>query len=120
MVQIVDLKNNLDQTIRIYDSFYNFDMVVPTNDYDIVYGYFKSTCRTKEIARNFTAFFFRITQETGLPAVTLLQQIQGSNNKLEMNRTIAYYLNSFKSKTSLYGISIIPQANQLVARNIVQ
>jgi hypothetical protein len=39
---------------------------------------------------------------------------------MEMNQTIAYYLNSFKSKTSLYGIAVVPKSNQPVSRNIVQ
>ena len=50
----------------------------------------------------------------------LLSYIQGTNNNLEMNQIIAYYLNGLKSKTSLYGISNTPAPNQTIARNIVQ
>jgi hypothetical protein len=110
--------NALDQTVRIFDNFYNFNLVVPSNQYDIVHSYFIGTCDTKKIADNFTTFFFKIAQDTGIPATTLLESIQGQT-KLDMNRTIAYYLNSFKSKAALYGISFIPQPNLPVARNIV-
>lgn len=119
MARIVDSRSGIDQTIRIFDDFYSFELVVNPNEYDIVHGYFISVCATKAIANNFTTFLFRISQETNIPALTLLQSIQGST-KMEMNSTMAYYMNSFKSKTSLYGISSIPQANQPVARNIVQ
>ena len=37
-----------------------------------------------------------------------------------MNQIFAYYMNSFKSKTSLYGIGTVPRPNLPVARNIVQ
>jgi len=37
-----------------------------------------------------------------------------------MNVFITYYLNTFKSKTALYGIGSIPQPNQFVARNVVR
>jgi hypothetical protein len=30
-----------------------------------------------------------------------------------------YYLNNIKSKTALYGISVIPQPNENVQRNII-
>jgi hypothetical protein len=110
--------NSLDQTVRIFDNFYNFNLEVPSNQYDIVHGYFVETCDTRTIADNFTTFFFKIAQDTGIPATTLLESIQGQT-KLDMNRTIAYYLNSFKSKSALYGISFIPQPNLPVARNIV-
>ena len=79
----------------------------------------RSVCASKNIAANFTAVLFRISQETQIPVLNLLDQIKGTN-KMEMNQTIAYYLNSFKSKTSLYGIAVVPKSNQPVSRNIVQ
>jgi len=119
MAQILDSRSSVDQTIRIFDDFYAFEMIVNGNEYDIVHGYFVSVCDTKSIADNFTVYLFRISQVTGTPVLTLLEYIQGTS-KLDMNRLITYYLNSFKSKTALYGISFVPQANQPVARNIVQ
>ena len=119
MARILDTRTALDQTVRIFDSFYSIDLVVNGNEYDIVYGYFKSVNNNRNIAANFTAVLFRISQETGINVLELLGYIKGTT-KLEMNRIITYYLNSFKSKTTLYGVSIVPQPNQPVARNIVQ
>ena len=119
MPQILDNRTSLDQTVRIFDSFYSFDTVINSSEYDIVHSYFVSVCETKNIAANFTAVFFRISQETQIPALDLLDQIKGKK-KMEMNQVLAYYLNSFKSKTSLYGIAILPKSNQPVSRNIVQ
>jgi len=119
MARILDTRSQLDQTVQIFDDFYSFQLVVNGNEYDVVHGYFVSVCDTRNIADNFTTFLFRISQETDIPVLTLLSSIQ-NGTKLDMNRTMAYYMNSFKSKTSLYGISIVPQANQPVARNIVQ
>jgi hypothetical protein len=119
MPQILDKRTALDQTVRIYDAFYSFNTIINSSEYDIVHSYFVSVCATKNIANNFTAVFFRIAQATQIPVLDLLDQIKGKK-KMEMNQIIAYYLNSFKSKTSLYGISIIPRSNQPVARNIVQ
>jgi hypothetical protein len=84
-----------------------------------VHSYFISVCDAKRIADNFTVYLFRIAQETGIPVLDLLNYIQGKS-KMEVNTVIGYYLNSFKSKTSLYGFGTVPQANQNVARNIVQ
>ena len=119
MPTILDSRSGLDQTIRIFDDFYSIDLVVNPSEYDVVNGYFRSVCATNQIANNFTAFLFRIAQETNIYILDLLQSLQ-SGTKMDMNRTMAYYMNSFKSKTSLYGISTIPQSNQPVARNIVQ
>jgi hypothetical protein len=119
MPRILDTRTSLDQTVRIFDSFYAINLTVNADTYDIVHGYFLSVCESKNIADNFTAVLFRIAQETQIYILDLLDQIKGTT-KMEMNQTFAYYLNSFKSKTSLYGIAVIPKSNQPVARNIVQ
>ena len=120
MAKIIDARNSIDQTIQIFDSFYGTNMIVNPNEYDIVHGYFLSVCDTKNIANNFTAALFRISQSTGIPVLDLLGYIQGTNNKLEMNKVICYFLNTLKSKTSLYGVSQVPAPNIPVARNILQ
>ena len=118
MARIIDTRTPADQTVRIFDEFYDFNLVVNASDYDIVYSYFKQTCVTKQIAGNFTTYLFRIAQETQISVLDLLRYIQGKT-KLEVNTVIAYYLNSFKSKSSMYGFGTVPQPNEPVARNIV-
>jgi hypothetical protein len=120
MPTIIDNRTQLDQTVRIFDTFYSTNLVVGADQYDIVFSYFTSVCATKKIAANFSAVLFRIAQESGVNVLDLLATIQGAENKLQMNKIICYYLNSFKSKTSLYGVGIIPRPVQPVARNIVQ
>jgi hypothetical protein len=120
MALIVTQTESIDRTVKIFDNFYNVAVTVPTNEYDIVLSYFKSVCETESIAQNFTAFFFRVSQESGINAITLLENIKGTTrNKLEVNQYLAYYLNRFKSKTSLYGVATIPRPVQPVARNVV-
>jgi hypothetical protein len=119
MARIIDTRSNTDQTIKIFDEFYSFDLVVNASEYDLVFSYFKGICDTTQIAGNFTVSLFRISQETQISIVQLLEYLKGKT-KLEVNTVIAYYLNSFKSKSSLYGFGTVPQPNEAVARNIVQ
>lgn len=119
MARIIDSRSQLDQTVRIFDEFYEFNLVVNGSEYDIVYSYFKGICDTTQIAGNLTVNLFRISQETQIPVLDLLGYLQGKNN-LEVNTVIAYYLNSFKSKSAIYGFGSVPQPNESVARNIVQ
>lgn len=113
-------KDSLDKTVKIFDGFYNNSFVIPTNQYDVVKSYFVGICETKEIAENYTAILFRIAQESNIDALSLLENVKGTTkNKLDLNKVFAYYLNSFKSKTSLYGIAQIPRPSQPVARNVV-
>ena len=122
MAKIIDSRNSGDQTIRIFDNFYAFDVVVNPDEYDIVNSYFVEVCASKTIANNFTAAIFRISQYAGIPALTLLGYIRGDGNtdKMHMDKTLGYFLNTMKSKTALYGISQVPRSNQPVSRNILQ
>jgi hypothetical protein len=118
MASILQDTSTRDRTIRIYDGFYNFSLDINPGEYDVVLGYMKSVCQTTEIAKQFTAMLFKIAQEIGESPMALLEGLQGKNG-VEMNQVIAYYFNSFKSKTSLYGYSVTPTPNQSVQRNIV-
>lgn len=120
MPTIYDNSQSQDNTIKIFDAFYAQTLIIPTDQFDIVLGYFKTVCGTKQIAENFTAVLFRIAQESGVDALALLDQLKGTANKVEMNKTMAYYLNTLKSKTNLYGVGVVPKPNQTVARNVVQ
>lgn len=119
MALFTTVENPLDKTIRIFDAFYNNSLVVNTNQFDIVRSYFVGVCDNKDIANNYTAILFRIAQESGLDALELLENVKGTTTTIQLTRFFAYYLNSFKSKTSLYGLSEIPIPNQPVARNVV-
>lgn len=112
-------RNPVDETVRIFNSFYNVRVDVNAADYDIVYSYFFGISKNSEIAGNFTGFFFRIAKEANINVRELLDLIKGKDNSLEMNKVISYYLNALKSKTSLYGISNIPKPNVAVQRNVV-
>lgn len=118
MPRILDSRNALDDTVRIFDDFYSFDLVINASEYDIVYTFFSSINDNEAISKNLTVYLFRISQITGVPVLDLVQNMRGLH-KLEINKLMAYYLNTFKSKTSLYGVAQLPLPNQPVARNIV-
>jgi hypothetical protein len=118
MAQLLNDPSSRDRTVKIYDGFYNFSVDINPGEYDVVYSYMRSVCQTDEIALQFTSMLFKIGQEIGVSPMDLLEGLQGKNG-IEMNQVVAYYFNSFRSKTSLYGFSVKPTPNQSVARNIV-
>lgn len=115
---------NIDQTVRVFDSFYNYDVNIPVGEYDVVNSYFKSVMSTKEAADNFTVSLFRVADETKVPALTLLQSFQQSGgtvgNTMNLNINMAYYLNSIRNRATLLGIGIPVVSNFYAARNVVQ
>jgi len=111
---------NIDQTVRVFDAFYDYDVNISVGDYDIVNSYFKSVMTTKQAADNFTVSLFRVAQDTNIPPLTLLQTFQASGEQLDLNINMAYYLNSIRSRATLLGVGIPVAPNYYAARNVIQ
>ena len=112
--------NNLDQTVQIFDAFYKQDVTIGVNEYNQVYAYFKQVCESKVAAENFTYIFFKMAQDNGINVITLLEELQKKSvSKVELNQVMAFYFNSFKSKSSLYGVIGAVEPTLPVARNVV-
>ena len=109
---------NTDLTVRVFDSFYDYDVNVPAAEYDIVHSYFIKTMTSRQAAGNFTVSLFRVAQDTGIPALTLLQEMQ-TENGLNLNVNMAYYLNQIRSRATLLGIGAAVVPNFYQARNIL-
>lgn len=110
---------NIDQTVRVFDQFYSFDVNIPAAEYDVVHSYFVKTTKNRQAAGNFTVSLFRIAEETGIPPLTLLQEFQGVNG-VNLNVSLAYYLNQIRSRATLLGVGVAVVPNAYAARNVIQ
>lgn len=114
-----------DRTVEIFDNFYNQELIVPADQWDIVYAFFlgaqnKKTESAKRTAAQFATVLFRIAQETGTDIMIFLDYMKGiGDNKLKLNAEMAFYLNLLRTKTALYGVSNQPAPNQAVQRNVI-
>lgn len=108
-----------DYTVRIFDNFYNLDLVVNASEYEIVYSYFESYTSTPAVAKTFTQTLFKISNVTQVPVLELLKTFQTGSNP-DLSRIMTYYLNSLSNKFVLYGINDVMAPNNLVARNIIE
>jgi hypothetical protein len=107
----------LDGTVKIFDEFYAYSASVNQSEYDAVYSYFHSVFGTSEAAGNFTVSVFRISESSGIPVMTLLQEFQGQSQP-ELTLTLAYYLNSIRSNSTLLGLNAATTPNFYAARNV--
>jgi pyruvate/2-oxoacid:ferredoxin oxidoreductase alpha subunit len=117
MSTINAINPKIDQTVRVFDNFYNFDIDVPTNEYDVVFSYFKSVFTTAQAAGNFTVTLFRIAEQTNTSVLALLQELEGQN-QIQITATLAYYLNNLRSPATLLGYSVPVTPNFYAARNV--
>jgi hypothetical protein len=108
-----------DQTVRIYDLFYNYSANVPVLEYEAVLTYFESVFKTRLAAENFTSALFRVAEQTNTSSMSLLQSFQVSGQSApEITSLMAYYLNSVRSTSTLLGVLTPTTPNYYTARNV--
>ena len=108
----------MDNTVKVFDEFYNVRMSISASEYEIVYSFFREYTANATVARSFSETLFRISNITGVSAIELLENFKGADS-MKITLTMAYYLNSLGNKTVMYGISNMLPPNQLVQRNVV-
>lgn len=109
----------VDNTVRIFDQFYDLDLQINANQYELVYSFFVQYCDTILSAESFTASLFLISSQTNVNVLDLLGTFDTSD-KLKINLTMAYYLNSISNKTVMFGVNNVIAPNNLVQRNVIQ
>ena len=108
---------SIDQTVQLFDQFYDYSTSVPVQEYDAVYSFFRSQFNTAEAAGNFTVALFRVSENSRLPVMDLLSQMEGLGT-VELTLTLAYYLNTLRSASTLLGLNQPVTPNFYVARNV--
>lgn len=119
MATINQINYQVDQTVRIFDQFYNYDENVPADQYDAVRTFFLSVFRTAEAADNFTVAVFRVAQNSGENVMDVLNTFQDKTPP-EITATLCYYLNGIRSPATLLGVLTPTTPNYYTARNVKQ
>lgn len=110
-----------DSTNAIYDAFYDFQIEPPAGQYEIVNSFFNQFTDNQITSEAFTVNLFRIATLSGVNVLTLLESFKGATSSMQINLTMAYYLNSINdNKAVMFGFNNILQPVQSVQRNIVQ
>tara|TARA_R110002051_G_scaffold58733_1_gene107904 strand:- start:262 stop:624 length:363 start_codon:yes stop_codon:yes gene_type:complete len=111
-------RDDKESVVILFDSFYSNEVKVSAAEYDIVLSYFKSVFVDGNLAEDFTTVFFTIKIGYGKTTDELLDIFKGQDG-IQVNSTMAYYLNGLRSKTTLIGVNVVRQASQIVSRNII-
>ena len=74
--------------------------------------------KTADAAENFSTTLFRIANETGVPVLDILAELQGMDT-IQLTITLAYYLNGLRSPATLLGVNEPVTPNAYVARNVL-
>ena len=68
-----------DPTVRVFDEFYNRELVIDANTYDSVLSFFSSIFADEEASKNFTLSVFKISEDSGTPVESILSELSNQN-----------------------------------------
>lgn len=120
MTTINTINPKIDNTVRVFDNFYEYEQFVPAAEYDVVNSWFRAVVPDRQAANNFTTSLFRISNSSGTPVLTLLQQIQeNGTSQIELTRSLTYFLNNLRSPATLLGFGAVTAPNFYTARNVL-
>jgi hypothetical protein len=101
------------------NSFYkDKDIGISSDQFDIVFGFFKKVIDSDKSAEAFAVDLFRVAKSTDVSVLTLLDAMQ-DKDKMGISEIMAFYLNQLRSQSALLGVANIITPNQHVARNIL-
>ena len=63
--------------------------------------------------------FFQIVNGYKTTVEELLAKFREADNPIQIDQTVAYYLNGLRSKATLVGVNVVQQANFYSARNVL-
>lgn len=117
MPSVNELNPKIDTTVRVFDTFNDFGISVPANEYDAVYSYLSSVFRDTAAAASFTTSLFRIAAETNTSVMAVLDEIKAPDS-IRVTLNIAYFLNGLRSPSTILGINTAVTPNVWAARNV--
>mgnify|MGYP005670771387 CR=1 FL=1 len=115
---LINQTSRLEDTILVFDDLYKSDIDISSEEYDIVYSFFKKAMGTVIIAQTFALYIFQIARATQTSALDLVATLN-NQDKIAITAMMAYYVNNIRSKSVLYGVDNIITPNFHAARNVV-
>lgn len=118
MPSVNEINSRIDTTVRVFDTFNDFGIDVPVDQFDAVNSYLRSVFADAQAANNFTTALFRVANETNTPVLEVLAQI-ADQDRIRVTLNIAYFLNGLRSPSTLLGINTAVTPNAWAARNVL-
>ena len=110
---------NIDASVRLFDSFYNYSVDVPASEYDVVLSFFKKSMENDLAAGNMTVSLFQVAEITKIPVLTLLDSMKGKTG-IDLSINMAYFMNNIRSRSTLLGVNASATPNFYAVRNVLQ
>jgi len=88
------------------------------NEWDYILGFFNSAFKDPIAAEKFTQEIYQVGSQSGVNPLDIIKTMEGQTG-IELNMSLAYYLNGIRSNTTLLGIHNIIKPNYYAGRSVL-
>jgi len=109
---------NTTKTLRLFNGYFDTKVTVDINVYDVVHGFFVRKIKSQEAADALTAAVITTSFDNKLDPLQVIKDLD-SVDDLELDATLALYMNETRRNTSLLGVKQTQPVIEIVARSIL-
>ena len=113
-----DVKYTDNKNVQVVDEFLQTSFAVDGAEYDYVISFFLKAMKDPTAASNFTDSIYQVSRAADIPVQEIVKSMEGQSG-LEMNASLAYYLNGIRSNATLLGVTNVVKPNFYAGRGVL-
>ena len=106
------------KNIQPIEDFGENPIEVNGGEYDYILGFFTKSMKDPIAAQNFTLQIYQVARQADISPLDIIQTMEGQTG-LELNASLAYYLNGIRSNATLLGVQNIIPPNFYAGRSVL-
>jgi len=113
-----DVRYTDEKNVNVVKDYGQAPKSVDGAEYDYVLSFFKRSFTDDDAARNFTDSIYQVSRESEVTALEIVKSMEGQSG-IEMNASLAYFLNGIRSNSTMLGVTNIVKPNFYAGRSVL-
>ena len=110
---------NIEETLDYFNKIYDRPTTVPQDVVDALYAFFVRRTENEEAALAIVHTFIVTALSTKINPMALLDEFKGTATDIQLDVTLAAFLNTTRNNTSILGVKNVPKVNRHISRTIL-
>lgn len=106
------------KNVNLATNFNEPPKAVDGGEYDYVLSFFKRSMTDPVAAANFTESIYQVSRQADVPVLELVNSMEGQTG-LQMNVSMAYFMNGIRSNSTMLGVTNTVRPNFYAGRSVL-
>ncbi len=107
-----------EKNVKVVTDFNQSPNAVDGGEYDYVLSFFKRSMTDPDAAKNFTESVYQVSRQANIPVTDIVKAMEGQTG-IELNASLAYFLNGIRSNSTMLGVTNVVKSNFYAGRSVL-